>query len=102
MKIFEWLGFGKKKKQKIMHALAHGAVVIDVRSANEFDNGHFPGSKNIPLQRIAEQSGRIKAMDKTIVLCCASGVRSASAAALLKQKGVDCINGGAWNNLPNL
>ena len=67
MKIFEWLGFGKKKKQKIMHALAHGAVVIDVRSANEFDNGHFPGSKNIPLQRIVSQSDRIKAMDKTII-----------------------------------
>lgn len=102
MKILDWLGFGKKKKQEMMHALAHGAVVIDVRSAHEFDNGHYPRSKNIPLQRISMQAGQIKDMDKTVILCCASGVRSGSAMAVLKQKGVKCINGGSWKNIPVL
>lgn len=102
MKILELLGIGKKKKQKMLHALAHGAIVIDVRSAAEFDQGHYPGSKNIPLQRIPSQAEQIKAMDKTIILCCASGVRSGSAAAMLKQKGVSCMNGGSWLKIPTL
>jgi rhodanese-related sulfurtransferase len=102
MGLLDFLGFGKKKQQKMLHALAHGAIVIDVRSATEFDQGHYPGSKNIPLQRIASQVDRIKSMNKTVILCCASGVRSGSAAAVLKQKGISCINGGSWLKIPSL
>ena len=63
-------GFGKNK---IKDALKKGAVIIDVRTPHEFDQGKVPDSVNIPVDRIALNNARIKAMNKPIVLCCESG-----------------------------
>ncbi|MDT0293631.1 rhodanese-like domain-containing protein [Mesonia ostreae] len=38
-------------------------------------------------------------MNKPVITCCASGMRSSSAAAILKSKNIECINGGGWFNL---
>jgi len=38
-------------------------------------------------------------MNKPVILCCASGIRSANATATLKKAGVDAINGGGWRSL---
>lgn len=81
--------------------LQNGAVVIDVRTKEEFDEGHVEGSKNIPLQNISAHIEEIKALGKPIVACCRSGARSGSAATILKQHGVDAINGGPWGNVVN-
>ena len=99
MKLMELLGIGGKKKQRIQDALDRGAVVIDVRSPHEFDQGHYPGSRNIPLQRIPTQIDKIKNMNRPVILCCASGMRSGSATAILKKSGIDCMNGGSWMKL---
>ena len=49
MSFLSFLGLGT---DKIKEALLKGAVIIDVRTANEFDMGKIPGSVNIPVDRI--------------------------------------------------
>lgn len=76
--------------------LARGAQVVDVRSPAEFRGGHVPGSKNIPLDQIQTRSKELD-RQKPVVLCCASGSRSAMAVSLLKRQGfTDVHNAGSW------
>jgi rhodanese-related sulfurtransferase len=79
--------------------LTQGAKIIDVRTATEYKNGHIEGSENIPLPKISAQSKKLLALNKTIILCCASGMRSGQATAMLKSVGVDALNGGSWRSL---
>ncbi|MFM7359248.1 MAG: rhodanese-like domain-containing protein [Sediminibacterium sp.] len=79
--------------------LRDGAVIIDVRSQDEFSSGHIPGSRNIPLN---ELPGKMNLLDKskTIITCCASGMRSSSAKGILKSNGFQHVhNGGGWTSL---
>lgn len=71
-------------------------TIIDVRTPEEFSTGNVQGSINIPLQIIHLKVDEIKAMNKPIVLCCASGNRSGQAVNFLKNLGVECSNGGSW------
>ena len=80
----------------IKEMLNHDAAIIDVRTHGEFMSGHVANSINIPLDTIRDRVEDIKAMNKPVVLCCASGGRSGQATAFLKQEGVDCENGGGW------
>ena len=97
MGIFSFLGWGKGPVKK---ALANGAVVIDVRTANEYDRGRIPGSLNIPVDRIRVSIGRIRELQKPIVLCCSSGERSSKALAILKENGIrEVYNGGNWSTI---
>jgi len=94
MSLLSLFGFGSNK---IKEALRKGAVVIDVRRAYEFDQGKVPGSINIPLDRIAANAGRIRHMNKPIIICSASGERSNMAVSIMKQKGLkEVYNGGSW------
>lgn len=77
--------------------LSNGATVIDVREPNEFSSGHIDGSINIPLSKLSENVPKLK--DKTIITCCASGVRSAMAKKILVSKGITAYNGGGWRGL---
>lgn len=87
---------------KVKQMLEEGAMVIDVRTPAEFNNGHVPNSKNIPLQDIHSKMGAIKKMGKPIVFCCATGNRSGQATSLLSEQGVECENGGGWKQVRNL
>lgn len=94
MGLFSFLGLGSGK---IKDALRRGAIVIDVRTPQEFDRGKVPDSINIPVDRIPVNAERIKNMNKPVVFCCASGARSSNAAAIMKQKGMkEVYNGGSW------
>lgn len=71
-------------------------TVIDVRTPAEFMGGNVAGSLNIPLTELPFHLGEIEKMTKPLILCCASGIRSAQAVSFLRSKGVDCENGGSW------
>jgi phage shock protein E len=86
MSFLSFLGLGP---DKIKDALRNGAVIIDVRTANEFDMGKIPGSVNIPVDRIDINSKRIKGMNKPIIFCCNSGHRSRQALAIMKENGLN-------------
>lgn len=71
------------------------ANIIDVRTPAEYASGHVPNSKNVPLQEITLRLNELKNVEN-LVLCCASGNRSARATVLLKQNGITCEDGGSW------
>ena len=92
--------FGNKNKE-IKDFYNRGAVIIDVRTTGEYKLGAIAGSKNIPLQVINEKVNVIKKLNKPIITCCASGIRSGNAASILNSNGIECINGGGWKSLKN-
>ncbi|MEP3836450.1 MAG: rhodanese-like domain-containing protein [Algibacter sp.] len=81
--------------------ITRGAIIIDVRTVNEYNQGAIPGSKNIPLQTINTKVSEIKKLKKPVITCCASGMRSGNAASILKSSGIEAINGGGWTSLRN-
>ncbi|WP_250434642.1 rhodanese-like domain-containing protein [Hanstruepera flava] len=87
------------KTDKIKDFQSRGAIILDVRTASEYNQGAIPGSKNIPLQVLNGKIKDIKKQNKPVITCCASGMRSGSAATLLKANGIDAINGGGWFSL---
>ena len=72
--------------------------IVDVREDFEYNSGHVPNAKNIPLSQLEERYTEIT--DGTYLIC-QSGARSARACQYLSAKGIDTINisGGtiAWN-----
>jgi len=77
-----------------------GAVIVDVRSPSEYAGGHVKGSVNIPLPQLSGQLHKLKNKNQTIITCCASGMRSASARGILMQNGYHQVyNGGGWYSL---
>ena len=100
MGILDFLGFGTKTNA-VQEYVQKGAIILDVRTPSEFKDGHIKGSKNIALQTLNGQVETIKKWNKPVIACCKSGMRSAQATSILKQNGIDCINGGGWTSLEN-
>jgi thioredoxin 1 len=84
------------------------AQILDVRTIDEFQNGHIEGAINADVNSAAfQQIASDLNKDKTVFVYCLSGARSASAAGMLKEMGFKSIvnlTGGmlAWRsaNLP--
>jgi rhodanese-related sulfurtransferase len=90
---------GGNGSASIEEYLKEGAIVVDVRTTEEFSEGHVKGSKNIVLNSIPAKVAEIKKMNKKIIAVCRSGARSGQATSFLKQQGIDVINGGPWQNV---
>lgn len=89
---------GKVMKNKLPELLSKGAVIVDVRSPGEYAMGAAPGSKNIPVSDLPRRIGELD-KSKPVVLCCASGMRASTAAAMLKAQGFgEVVNVGPWQN----
>ena len=69
------------------YSTTDGAVLLDVRTPDEYRKGHIPGSKNVPLQSISKVTGMIDNKSTPIFVHCLSGSRSRQAGADLKQMG---------------
>jgi len=97
----------------LLAACAHGAagkkekppekkrVVIDVRTAGEYEQDHFGGAINIPYNKIRERIGRhVKDKNRKIIVYCASGGRSRVAAETLGDMGYkNVVDAGAFEEL---
>ena len=75
------------------------AVIVDVRTKDEFRAGHIEGSMNVPLDSIKKESISLKQLNKPVVTVCHSGNRSAVAKKILAAAGNEDYNGGAWTSL---
>ena len=64
-----------------------GAVLLDVRSPQEYREGHIPGSKNVPLQRLGDVSRVAPDQDAPLFVYCYSGSRSGQAVSVLGGMG---------------
>lgn len=89
--------FGPKTDFKAL--VEAGALIIDVRTPQEYDAGHIKASKNIPLQNIQKYIPELKKSGKVIITVCRSGSRSGMAKSILKSAGIETYNGGPWNVL---
>jgi rhodanese-related sulfurtransferase len=76
---------------------ADGAVLLDVREPHEWQAGHAPKARSIPLGQLARRVGELPD-GRSVVTVCRSGARSARAAALLARDGRPVSNlGGGMN-----
>lgn len=64
-----------------------GAILLDVRTSQEYQSGHIPGSTNIPLQTIDKISSVAKDKAVPLYVYCHSGARSRQAAGALQRMG---------------
>lgn len=82
--------------------IENGAFLVDVRTPEEFAEGHVNASVNIPLDQIAFRLEEFKGKSHVIVFC-RSGARSGMAKSILNQAGIDNVtNGGTWGDLKAL
>jgi len=94
--------FGIGPKADFAELVRQGAIIMDVRTKNEFLGGHIKRSVNIPVNMLSNNLSRFKDKDKPIITCCATGMRSGSAKSFLKSNGYTQVyNGGSWNGLQN-
>lgn len=77
-------------------------VVLDVRTADEFNDGHIAGAVNVDVRQgdFLQKAKAVLPTDKTIAVYCRSGKRSANACSQLSAENYKCVNlkGGilAW------
>ena len=94
--------FGLGAKVDFTKLVTQGAIIVDVRTKNEYASGHIRGSVNMPLDTLSNNLSKLKDKSKPIITCCAGGMRSASAKNILKANGyAEVYNGGGWSSLQN-
>ncbi len=95
------LSFGGAGKEVVRQKIAAGALVIDVRTPEEFAGGHYKGARNIPLKEIPQRLSEFGAKDGPIVVYCRTGHRSGKARSILLENGfTDVTNGGGFRDMP--
>ncbi|WP_299160156.1 rhodanese-like domain-containing protein [uncultured Tenacibaculum sp.] len=89
----------KDMTNEIQEYLNKGAVVLDVRTLAEWNEGHSEGAKHIVLTVVPLNVEEIKSWNKPVIAVCKSGGRSGQAMQFLQNQGIDVINGGPWQNV---
>ena len=93
--------FGIGQKVDFKQLIQNGAQIVDVRTKEEYQQGHVKGSINIPLNTLSGNYSKLK-KDRPVITCCASGMRSGQGKNILKANGFDEVyNGGGWMKLQN-
>ena len=69
------------------------ALVIDLRSAEDYAKGHILGAKNIPLAELERRKGELdKHKAKPVIMHCGDGNRAAGGVALLRKNGFSSVH----------
>lgn len=99
-----WKRFGPGRAAPasvVRQKIAEGATVLDVRTGGEFSSGAYPKARNFPLDSLSSKLEKLGPKDRSVVVYCASGSRSAQAAKLLKAAGfTDVTNAGGLGSMP--
>jgi phage shock protein E len=94
-----------KDPEKARALIDKGAVVVDVRSPDEFAGGHLPSAVNIPVDELPSRLAEVEKLvagdkAKPIVVYCAAGGRAAVAKTALDDAGYGVVvNGGGYKDL---
>tara|TARA_B100000508_G_C11465832_1_gene282447 strand:+ start:35192 stop:35557 length:366 start_codon:yes stop_codon:yes gene_type:complete len=92
----------RKKTQQIVEKIKGGALLIDVRTQEEYKEGAIEGSIHIPLQEITQKISKLDP-DQYYLTYCSHGVRSIKALKILRRRGVKHVyNGGSMSKLQKL
>ena len=85
-------------RAQLPQLLERGAAIVAVRTPAEFADSANPRSINMPLAQLKACSAQLD-KDKPVIVCCASGTRSAAAARMLRGFGFrEVVNAGPWTN----
>jgi rhodanese-related sulfurtransferase len=83
---------GRGRSGEEAHALVdQGAVLVDVRTKQEFAAGHLPGAINIPVQDLEVRVTELGSKHVPMVVYCKSGSRSSYAAGVLERAGYERV-----------
>jgi phage shock protein E len=89
---------GKGQKSTPITA-SDNAIIVDVRTTEEWNSGHADCSVNYPLANFENQIDSLKKYDK-VILVCRSGQRAGIAKKMLESAGIKNVdNLGAWENI---
>jgi phage shock protein E len=98
--VFAFMSTRNASFSEIKAALDAGAVVVDVRTAGEFRGGHFEGAVNIPVEQISANIEKLGTPERYIILYCHSGMRSGSAARIVRGAGYKkVVNAGTLGRM---
>ncbi|WNW00837.1 rhodanese-like domain-containing protein [Tenacibaculum sp. HL-MS23] len=89
----------KNMTNEIQEYLDKDAVVLDVRTLAEWNEGHSDVAKHIVLTVVPLNVEEIRSWNKPVIAVCKSGGRSGQAMQFLASHGIDVINGGPWQNV---
>lgn len=85
----------------LLEKIKSGAMVVDVRSTDEFEETHYSNAVNISVEQVQSRLAEFGDKSKPVIVYCASGSRSAYAARILKMAGyTDVINAGGLDDMP--
>lgn len=87
MGFFDFFGSADINAGVAEYETTDDAVLLDVRTAEEYRDGHIEGSINLPLDRISSIEEAVKNKNTRLYVHCLSGGRSRQAVAYLKQLG---------------
>ena len=87
MSIFDFFKQPDINKGLKEYAETENAVLLDVRTPQEYGEGHIPGSKNVPLQTLDKVRSVVENKDTELFVYCYSGARSRQATAMLQHMG---------------
>lgn len=87
MGLFDFLRIADINAGVAEYETTDGAVLLDVRTEEEYRKGHIEGSINLPLDRIRFIENTVKDKSTPLYVHCYSGSRSGQAVAYLKQIG---------------
>ncbi len=81
--------------------ISEGALLVDVRTPEEFNQGHLPNAVLIPVADVAKRIAEFgEDKDRPIVVYCKAGVRAGKAERVLKENGyTNVLNGGGYSDL---
>lgn len=102
---FSAMGSSQIVPSEVTRLINHeDAEVLDIRSVEDFANGHIINAVNIDAKTLGEKEKELdKYKDKTVIICCGQGQESIRVARSLKMKGFEklySLKGGlsAWQN----
>lgn len=106
-----WIGFGvvavafllwkraDVSSDKAREMVAAGALLVDVRSPAEFASGHIHGARNVPVGEVGRRARELGTFERSVIVYCASGTRSALAKRTLRRAGFKQVyNLGSMRN----
>ena len=86
----------------LLDKIRTGAIIVDVRTPEEFSEEAYPKAINIPVDEVEARIEEFGQPDRPIIVYCASGSRSAYAARILRNAGYkDVVNAGGLYDMPN-
>jgi len=92
---------GVPSKKALFEMISNGAVLLDVRTKEEYNAGHIKKSICIPVSQISEKYSKLN-KEKPLIIVCESGARSAQAVRFVKKMGYKAYNGGSWSKFKYL